>query len=87
MQEKTIPYETVWAFTHDLFKKLGVTDAALAANVLLSADLRGIDSHGVARLSGYIRLIEVGRIHPHAAPKIIHETPSTATVDGDSGLA
>jgi malate dehydrogenase (NAD) (EC 1.1.1.37) len=61
-------------------------DAALAAEVLLSADLRGIDSHGVARLSGYVRLWEVKRINAKAAVKILHETPSTAVVDGDSGL-
>jgi L-2-hydroxycarboxylate dehydrogenase (NAD+) len=54
--------------------------------VLLSADLRGIDSHGVARLSGYVRLWEVKRINAKAAVKIVHETPSTAVVDGDSGL-
>jgi LDH2 family malate/lactate/ureidoglycolate dehydrogenase len=52
----------------------------------LSADLRGVDSHGVARLSGYVRLWEVNRINAKADIKIIHETPSTAVVDGDSGL-
>lgn len=60
--------------------------AGLATTVLLSADLRGIDSHGVARLSGYIRLWEAGRINAKPAIKIVHETPSTAVVDGDSGL-
>ena len=53
---------------------------------LLPADLRGIDSHGVARLSGYVRLWEVKRINTSPEIKIIHETPSTAVVDGDSGL-
>lgn len=61
-------------------------DAQLAAEVLLSADLRGIDSHGVARLSGYVRLWEAGRINPTPDIRIVHETPSTATVDGDAGL-
>ena len=61
-------------------------DAILASRVLLSADLRGVDSHGVARLSGYIRLWEKGRINPNPKIRIIHETPSTAVVDGDSGL-
>jgi L-2-hydroxycarboxylate dehydrogenase (NAD+) len=54
--------------------------------VLLSADLRGVDSHGVARLSGYVRLWEAKRINPSPKIKIVHETPSTAVVDGDSGL-
>lgn len=61
-------------------------DAKLAAETLLSADLRGIDSHGVARLSGYIRLWEVGRIKADPRVSIIHESPSTAVVDGDGGL-
>ncbi len=61
-------------------------DAETAATVLLSADLRGVDSHGVARLGGYTRLWEAKRINTTPAIKIIHETPSTAVVDGDSGL-
>lgn len=62
------------------------TDADLASRVLLEADLRGVDSHGVARLSGYVRLWEKGRINPEPKLRIVHETPSTATVDGDRGL-
>ena len=60
--------------------------ANLAADVLIKADLRGIDSHGVARLTGYVRLWEKGRINPTPDIKIVHETPSTATIDGDAGL-
>ena len=86
MPETIVSYEKLQSFTQSLFKKLHVQDAALAAKALLAADLRGVDSHGVARLSGYIRLIEAGRINPAAIPKIIHQTPSTATIDGDKGL-
>lgn len=60
--------------------------AELASKILLSADLRGIDSHGVARLSGYVRLWEAGRVHASPAISIVHQTPSTAVVDGDKGL-
>lgn len=60
--------------------------AEKASEVLLSADLRGVDSHGVARLSGYVRLWEAGRINTRPDVHIVHETPSTAVVDGDSGL-
>jgi L-2-hydroxycarboxylate dehydrogenase (NAD+) len=75
-------------FTQAIFKKIGCseTDALTATKVLLSADLRGVDSHGVARLSGYIRLWEKGRINATPSIKIVHETPSTAVVDGDGGL-
>lgn len=57
-----------------------------ASEVLVSADLRGVDSHGVARLSGYVRLWEAGRINSRPDIHIVHETPSTAVVDGDGGL-
>lgn len=62
------------------------TDAETAAKVLLSADLRGVDSHGVARLVGYVRLWEAQRINTQPQVNIVHETPSTAVVDGDAGL-
>ncbi len=86
--EQVFPYEHLHAFTQDVFTRMGCSpeEAALATTVLLSADLRGIDSHGVARLSGYIRLWEAGRINAKPDIKIVHETPSTAVVDGDSGL-
>ena len=61
-------------------------DAATAAQVLVTADLRGIDSHGVARLSGYVRLWKAGRINPKPQMKIVHETPSTAVIDADKAL-
>lgn len=60
--------------------------ADLASRVLLSADIRGVDSHGVARLSGYVRLWEAKRINARPNISVIHETPSTAVVDGDAGL-
>ncbi len=67
---------------------MGCTDAHanLATDVLIRSDLRGIDSHGVARLSGYVRLWEKQRINATPNIKVVHETPTTATVDGDGGL-
>lgn len=75
-------------FTEQVFVKCGMNeqDAKLAADVLIAADLRGIDSHGVARLSGYVRLYEANRANMNAQHKIIYETPSTATIDADQGL-
>lgn len=76
------------AFCKSVFIKIGVpvSDAELATEVLLNADLRGIDSHGLARLSGYVLLWEKGRINAVAKPKIVKDSMSTATVDGDAGL-
>ncbi|MEM9855799.1 MAG: Ldh family oxidoreductase [Bacteroidota bacterium] len=75
-------------FTHNVFVAMGCSNehANLATDVLISADLRGIDSHGVARLSGYVRLWEAGRINTTPDLKITYETPSTAVLDGDAGL-
>lgn len=83
-----IPVSNLHAFTKQVFLSMGCTEehASLSADVLIKADLRGIDSHGVARLIGYVRLWEKERINSRPDIKIIHETPTTATVDGDAGL-
>lgn len=80
--------ESLQKFTHSIFIQMGCPDddARLATEVLLAADLRGIDSHGIARLSGYVRLWEANRINAQPSIRITHESPSTAVVDGDSGL-
>jgi len=88
MSVKLFSYDDLYQFAKDVFTKIGCNDkdATLATKALLSADLRGIDSHGIARLSGYVRLWEAQRVNACAEIKILHQTPSTATVDGDSGL-
>jgi len=88
MNTHIFPEESLRRFTENVFKKIGCpeNDAVIAADVLLSSDLRGIDSHGAARLSGYVRLWEKQRINPVPNIQIVHETATTATVDGDSGL-
>jgi len=75
-------------FTVKIFRQMGCPEdqAAIAADCLNQADLRGVDSHGVARLSGYVRLWELKRLNATPEMKIIHETPSTAVLDGDLGL-
>jgi LDH2 family malate/lactate/ureidoglycolate dehydrogenase len=88
MNEQTFSYQQLYTFTHSVFTKMECSDvdADIATKTLLSADIRGIDSHGVARLSGYVRLWEAKRINANPSIKIVHETPSTAVVDGDAGL-
>ncbi|WP_291403686.1 Ldh family oxidoreductase [Daejeonella sp.] len=88
MTYNTFTESNLREFTKSVFIKMGCSEehAALATDVLIKSDLRGIDSHGVARLTGYVRLWEKGRINAKPDIKIVHETPSTATVDGDSGL-
>lgn len=77
----TVDYIKLHAYTKQVFITCGMNeqDAKLAADVLLAADLRGIDSHGVARLSGYVRLQKANRANMNPVMKMLHETPSTAT--------
>lgn len=75
-------------FTAKVFMHFGVNeqDAFQAADVLSAADLRGIDSHGVARLITYVDMFKIGRINPKPNIKIVRSKKSVATVDGDRGL-
>ncbi|MEN7548411.1 Ldh family oxidoreductase [Rapidithrix thailandica] len=83
-----VSYIQLRDFSKQVFIKMGCPEeeATLAAKVLTSADLRGIDSHGVARLSGYVRLWESQRINASPKLTVVHETPSTATLDADAAL-
>jgi len=88
VEAKVFHIETLREFSTRVFLHFEVpkNDAMQAADVLACADLRGIDSHGVARLHTYFDMLSLGRINPR--PKISQgrSTLSTATVDGDNGL-
>ena len=60
--------------------------AHTVADVLIAAEMRDIPSHGLLRLIDYVRMLRNGRINAAASPVIIHESPSTYTLDGDNGL-
>lgn len=85
---RTYPIEQLRDFSERIFQHFDVpeADARQAADVLAAADLRGIDSHGVARLRTYYDMLSHGRINPRPNVQVVRETPSTATVDGDNGL-
>jgi L-2-hydroxycarboxylate dehydrogenase (NAD+) len=82
------PVDYLRNFSTEVFMHFGVSeaDARQAADVLAKSDLRGIDSHGVARLHTYFDMLELGRINPRPNIKIVREKASVATVDGDNGL-
>ena len=77
MEVKVFPIETLRDFSTRVFLHSGVPekDAMQAADVLACADLRGIDSHGVARLHSYFDMLSLGRINPK--PEI---NPTTDTI-------
>lgn len=81
--------EKLERFVSSAFERVGVpqADAGLAAHILVDADLRGIDSHGVINLHGtYIAALQGGEINPRANITIAPGSPTTVSVDGDNGL-
>jgi L-2-hydroxycarboxylate dehydrogenase (NAD+) len=72
-----------------IFERMQLTpeDAALGADVLVTTDLRGVESHGVSNmLRSYVQGYQRGEINPRPQWRVVRESPSTATLDGDGGL-
>lgn len=80
--------ETLRDFTREVFVRAGLADvdAVQAADVLLTADLWGIDTHGVARLRQYYEMLARGLINPRPEVRVVRELAATATLDADNGL-
>jgi LDH2 family malate/lactate/ureidoglycolate dehydrogenase len=80
--------ESLANFCRDVFGRLKVPlrDARTVAEVLVAADLRGIDSHGVARLRRYVRGLKEGVIFSNPKLQVVHETPVSALLDGGAAL-
>ncbi|HEX8337894.1 MAG TPA: Ldh family oxidoreductase [Pyrinomonadaceae bacterium] len=85
---RAYPAERLREFTTRVFSRCGVPEASArqAADVLVTADLWGIDSHGVARLRNYYDMLARGRVNPRPEVKVVREFAATATLDGDNGL-
>lgn len=81
-------HETLNHFCGDVFKAFGFTEeeSNQIKDVLLTADLYGIESHGMQRMVRYHKGIEKGTIHPQAKPEIVFETPISAVIDGHNGM-
>ena len=75
-------------FCTDVFRAFGFDekDGARVTDVLLTADLYGIESHGMQRMVRYHKGLEKGQIHLDAKPEVVFETPVSAVVDGHSGM-
>ncbi len=83
-----IDIEKLKTFVVDVFENVGVKreDAEITANVLITADRRGTNSHGVARLRRYVNGLRSGIMKADAKMEIIKETPNTLLVSGKDGL-
>ena len=81
----TVTADALRRFTQDVFVRAGMPerDAAIVADVLVWADLRGVDSHGVSRISMYLRLIDDGDLNLTPSLKIRTETSASVLVDAD----
>jgi len=75
-------------FTRTVFEKMGCSpeDAKMATDVFIGAELRGYSSHGMIRIKDYFQLWKADRINVKPDVKIVHESPSTAVVDGDGAI-
>jgi LDH2 family malate/lactate/ureidoglycolate dehydrogenase len=76
------------AFCRRVFVTCGLSeeDAGIAASVLVAADVRGIPSHGVARLPRYVHGLEVGLMRTDAEPEVVRETATTVVIDARGAM-
>lgn len=96
--EKTVPtppedyvrvdHESLRSFVANVFTSLSVPEehASTVADSLVTADLMGVESHGVQRLRRYTGGIRMGSINVRANIRVVSQSASTALIDGDSGL-
>jgi uncharacterized oxidoreductase len=79
---------TLERVTRDIFARLGAPagDAAWIATLLVRANLRGHDSHGVIRIPQYVAAVTKGELNPTPKIAIVSETPTLALIDGDRGF-
>ncbi len=75
-------------FVSSAFEQVGVpqADAAMTGTMLVHADLRGIESHGVMNLRGYIQGLREGSIAARPEIRVTRGSPTTASLDGGGGL-
>ena len=88
MNERRVKHEDLRQLCAHLLEHVGLRarDALLVADSLVAANLRGTDSHGVARLPHYLNSIQVGSIESRPVIKIVRSRGATAVVDGGHGL-
>lgn len=89
MEHRRVPAASLRSFVTKVFERLGYpSDQAVdAADVLLWASLRGVDTHGVRNLKPYyVDRTLSGMLRPDASIRIDRQTPNSACLDGASGL-
>jgi LDH2 family malate/lactate/ureidoglycolate dehydrogenase len=87
-QERTVGSEILKGLCTRVLTNLHVPEeeAQITSDILVSADLRGIESHGVSRLPRYAKRLMNGWIRPAAKLTLKNETPVSVLVDGENSL-
>src|SRR5207237_3669177 len=83
-----MPVPTLEPPTRDVFtaRDVPTDDAAWVATLLVRANCRGHDSHGVIRVPHYVRAMKAGEVNPRPKIAVESETSTIALVDGDLGF-
>src|SRR3954469_11797126 len=83
-----VPAESLADFYRRAFEAADVSpeDAATVARVLLTADTKGIESHGAPLAHGYVQRLRKGLVNPRPNIAVVSEFPGTLVLDGDDGL-
>lgn len=84
-----VDFDSLENFMVDVFKGIGVPeeDARICADVLITSDKRGIDSHGIGRLKPiYYDRIKAGTQSPKTDMEIVKDGPTTVVIDGHNGM-
>lgn len=84
-REVRVAWEALKRFSQEVFLKVGFSPegAEAQADVLVWANLRGVDSHGVLRIPWYVELVDKGQMKPRPNIQIQKETPATLLIDAD----
>ena len=85
---RLVSAERLRPFIASIFRALGVSeaDAETVAEIIVEADLRGVESHGSTRVAGYAGMIKLGLLNPRPKVEVLRETPSTAMLEGDNAF-
>ena len=83
--DRLVDWQALQHFTKLVFAGAGMTEenAAVEAEVLVWANRRGVDSHGVQRVESYLRQVDEGNMDPQADIRILKETAAVLYVEGD----
>lgn len=83
--EVRVDWEQLKAFTREIFIRVGLPleDAEIESEVLVWANLRGVDSHGVLRIPWYVEMVDSGEMNPKPDIEILNETPAIVFIDAD----